>query len=241
MLEDKHILITGASSGIGRATAIECANQGAFVYLAGRDKSALNALKQTIPNSSILEYDVTVESEVKAAFACIAKSDHTLDGVVNCAGKMLDAGIAMTRVDDFNQQLQVNTVSTFLHCQLAARLMTRQRRGSIVNLCSAVGEQGSAGQSAYAASKAAVSGLTLSLSKELGNLGILVNAVSPGFIDTPMTAEYQGEKKQNVLQHSALKRAGSAEEVASVITFLLSSKASYITGQIIGVDGGLRV
>ena len=154
---------------------------------------------------------------------------------------MLDAPLGMTRLRDLQQQLNTNTVAAFQHAQLASRLMTKRKNGSIINLCSAVGEQGSAGQSAYATSKAALSGMTKSMAKELGSLNIRVNGVAPGFIDTGMVSEYQHDKRQQVLDNIALKRAGQADEVAELICFLLSEKADYITAQVIGIDGGIKL
>lgn len=246
MLADKTILITGASSGIGEATARLCAAYGARLFLAGRDEAKLLSLAEALGAEShqqveSLCYDVTAEAEVKNAFKKIQQSAGHLDGLVSCAGIMQDASLAMTSLSALQQQLNVNTVAVFQHIQLASRLMARNKSGSIVNLCSAVGEQGSAGQSAYAASKAAVSGLSKSLSKELATLNIRVNGVAPGFIDTPLIAAYQHEKREQVINSIALKRAGSAEEVAELICFLLSDKASYISGQIIGIDGGLKL
>lgn len=241
MLNDKHILITGASSGIGFETAIQCANQGAFVYLAGRNQDRLAELQKLIKNALLLPYDVCDEQQVKQAFAQIKQTGKPFHGLVNCAGVMLDAGFAMTRISDLQQQLNVNTVSAYLHSQLASRLMTRGREGSIVNLCSIVGEQGSAGQTAYATSKSALSGLTRSLSKELGKLNVRVNGVAPGFIDTPMTNGYEDAAKQNIIDKTALGRMGTPSDVAQLICFLLSEQSNFITGQIIGVDGGLSL
>jgi 3-oxoacyl-[acyl-carrier protein] reductase len=241
MLNHKTILITGASGGIGRATAIECAQQGAFVYLAGRNESGLRELANELENAQVLQYDATDESQVKQAFSTILQGAGQLHGLVNCAGVMMDRGFMMTRISDLQQQLSVNTVSAFSHSQLALRLMTKNRCGSIVNICSIVGENGSAGQSAYATSKAALSGLTKSLAKELGGLGIRVNGMAPGFIDTPMTEAYQGEARQALIDSTSLKRVGTPEDVAKPIVFLLSEQASFITGQIIGVDGGLSL
>lgn len=242
MLADKHILITGANRGIGKATAGVCVALGATVLLAGRDEQALEACAEELGEGAVpFCYDLTDQPQVKQAFAHIQQHVGKLDGLVNNAGMMLDAPLAMTRLSDLEQQLQINTVAAYQHAQLASRLMTRQKSGVIINLCSAVGEQGSGGQSAYATSKAALSGMTKSMAKELGALNIRVNAVAPGFIDTDLTSHYADEHKQQVLDNAALKRAGSSKEVADLIGFLLSDHAAYITGQIIGIDGGLRL
>lgn len=242
MPEQPLFLITGASGGIGSATAKLSVEQGAKVVLAGRDVQALEALQVELGDqASVLGYDINDQTEVKTAFTQIQRMPESLVGLVNCAGVMQDAPLAMTRLADAQLQLQTNALAALQHCQLASRLMARNKRGSIVNLCSAVGEQGSAGQSAYAMSKAALSGLTKSLSQELATVKIRVNGVAPGFIDTALTEAYQGDKKAAVLEKVALKRAGRAEEVAQLIVFLLSKKAAYITGQIIGIDGGMRL
>ncbi|MFT4940868.1 MAG: 3-oxoacyl-[acyl-carrier protein] reductase [Paraglaciecola sp.] len=246
MLADKCILITGANRGIGNATARLCAKYGARLFLGGRDECALQALAEELGNEAHnsvqpLVYDVCDENAVKQAFQQIQQSAGRLDALVNNAGIMLDATIGMTRLSDLQQQLNINTVAAFQHAQLASRLMTRQRSGSIINLCSAVGEQGSAGQSAYATSKAALSGMTKSMAKELGSLNIRVNGVAPGFIDTDMVSEYQHDKRRQVLENIALKRVGQADEVAELICFLLSEKATYISGQVIGIDGGIKL
>jgi 3-oxoacyl-[acyl-carrier protein] reductase len=246
MLTDKCILITGANRGIGNATARLCAKYGARLFLAGREAAALKALAEELGNQTHnivqpLVYDVCDENAVKKAFQQIQQSAGRLDALVNNAGIMLDAPIGMTRLSDLQQQLNINTVAAFQHAQIASRLMTRQKSGSIINLCSAVGEQGSAGQSAYATSKAALNGMTKSMAKELGSLNIRVNGVAPGFIDTDMVSEYQDDKRHHVLENTALKRAGQADEVAELICFLMSEKAAYITAQVIGIDGGIKL
>lgn len=242
MLEGKQILVTGASKGIGKAIASVCVGIGATVYLGGRDDQALDNLVEELGDNAVaFSYDVTDQEQVKQAFAHIQKYVGRLDGLVNNAGVMLDAPLAMTRMADLQSQLQVNTIAAFQHSQLASRLMTKNRAGSIVNICSIVGEQGSAGQSAYATSKAALSGMTKSLAKELAPVGINVNGVAPGFIDTELTRGYESQKRQQIIDSIGFGRAGSTKDVADLVSFLLSDHAGYITGQVIGVDGGMKL
>lgn len=242
MLEQKTILVTGASGGIGAAIAELCVGLGATVFLGGRNDHVLQQLAERLGENAVaFSYDVTSQQQVKQAFAHIQKYVGKLDGLVNNAGIMIDAPLVATRLEDLQQQLQSNTVSAFMHAQLASRLMTRQAHGSIINICSLVGEQGSAGQSAYATSKAALSGMSKSLAKELGAVGIRVNGVAPGFIDTELTRHYGDEKRAKVLEKIALRRAGQATDVANLVAFLLSDQADYITGQIISIDGGMSL
>lgn len=242
MLENKHILITGASRGIGKSIAEVCVALGATVYLGGRDDEALDKLALGLGDNAVaFSYDVTDHEQVKAAFAHIQKYVGKLDGLVNNAGIMLDAPLSMTKLEHLQQQLNVNTIAAFQHSQLASRLMTKQRSGCIVNLCSAVGEHGSAGQSAYATSKAALSGMTKSLAKELAALGIRVNGIAPGFVETDLVSHYTTQKQAEVVEAIALGRVGKAKEVADLVSFMLSDHSAYITGQIIGIDGGMKL
>ncbi len=242
MLQDKQILITGASKGIGMSISRVCVGLGATVYLGGRDDHALDELAHELGESAIpFSYDVTDPEQVKQAFSHIQKYVGRLDGLVNNAGIMVDAPLAMSRLEDLQRQLQVNTIAAFQHSQLASRLMTKNRAGSIVNICSVVGEKGSAGQSAYSTSKAAMSGMTRSLAKELAGVGIRVNGVAPGFFDTELTKHYSSQQRQQILDSIALGRIGETKEVADLVSFLLSDHAAYITGQIIGIDGGMML
>ncbi len=238
-LKDKVILVTGATGGIGRATAVLCDQLQATLYLCGRDQDGLEQLQSQLKgNHHTLCYDVTNTEQVKQNVTQVMKQSGKLDGLVNNAGVMIDAPLAMTRIEDLEQQWRVNSQGALLHAQFASRLMGRQTTSSMVNLCSIVGEKGSSGQVAYSMTKAAVTGMTLSLSKELASLGIRVNGVAPGFIETDMTAQYSAQTRDNLIKHIGLGRLGRAEDVAATIAFLLSDSASYITGQIIGIDGG---
>lgn len=242
MLKGKHILITGASRGIGLATAELCLQQGANVWLNGRDNETLQAVAEQLgANAHALTYDITDEAAVKNAFMQIQKQAGRLDGLVNNAGIMLDAALAMTPLTDLQLMLNVNVVAAYQHMQLACRLMSRHKAGSIVNLCSVVGERGSAGQTAYATTKAALSGMTKSAAKEMAKLNIRVNAVAPGFIDTDLTRHYQNQQRQAVIDNIGMGRTGTPQDVAQQIAFLLSEHSEYTTGQILAVDGGMQL
>lgn len=240
-------LVTGGSRGIGLASARALAGDGHRLVLAARDDAALQAaaaaLRQDLVDADVstVTTDVADETQVKALFQHVQSNHKRLDVLVNCAGIMQDAPLAMTRPADLQRIFTVNVFGSYYCCQYAARLMARHKHGVIVNLASAVGEQGSAGQSAYAASKSAIDGLTRSLARELAPQGIRVNAVAPGLIDTDMTAGYRGERLQAVIDKTLAGRVGQADEVAALIAFLASGKAGYITGQVINITGGLTL
>lgn len=245
----KAVLITGAAGGIGLALVCACLQSGWYVFANVRNQASWKSLQTALEKQNAdshqhcqaLVYDVTEQEKVKEAFNEIRKSGKQLQGLVNNAGVMHDSALGMTSLSDFTQQMTVNVTASFQHMQLAARLMTRQKSGSIVNISSVVGLDGSPGQVAYATSKAAILGMTKAAAKELAPLGISVNAVAPGFIDTKLTAAYQEQKRKNVLAQIALGREGKPSDVSALVLHLLSNDAAYITGQTIRVDGMMKL
>ena len=242
-LENRSIIVTGATGGIGSAIVSACIESGAKVFAAGRNNDVLQQMQRQFGEEIYpLNYDITDTQAVKNAFLVMQRQISEgnmppLYGLVNGAGIMLESALAMTSADKLQQQLNVNYLAPYQHMQLASRLMMRSRQGSIVNIVSQVSEQGSAGMSAYAASKAALTGATKSLAKELASIGIRVNAVAPGFIETKLTAHYTDEKKHEVVNRVALKRIGSTAEVANAVLYLLSEQSSYTSGHVLPVDG----
>ncbi|KKL01079.1 SDR family oxidoreductase [Rheinheimera mesophila] len=240
-------LITGASRGIGRAAALALAKAGHELILVARDTQALEQVQTDCQALgalvSVHALDLTERDAVTALFRQLQPQlqHKALSNLVHCAGQMQDALLAMTRFTDLDKLLALNVGATVQLCQLASKLMLRHKAGHLVLLSSKVAESGSAGQAVYAASKGAVSALVKSLAKELGPSGIRVNAVAPGFIETDLTAHYSNDKKQQLMQNISLRRLGQANEVASVIEFLCSDKARYITGHILAVDGGFSL
>lgn len=243
------VLITGAAGAIGQAITLACIRKGWFVFANVRTHSSGQQLQHALCLQETgaqdccqpLVYDISQQDDVKAAFNTIRKSGKQLRALVNNAGIMQDAAISMTAMADFNQAMIVNVSAAFQHLQLASRLMTRQRCGSIINMSSLVAVDGSAGQVAYSASKAALIGMTKSAAKELAPLGITVNAIAPGFIDTKLTSAYQAEKRAALIANIPLGREGTPQDVSALVLHLISTEAAYITGQTIKVDGMMQL
>jgi len=245
-LTGKTAWVTGASRGIGRAIALAFAQHGARVIMCARTKEALfstleEARKISNENHIILGYDVGNVSQSDKVFRELCKEIKHLDVLVNNAGILDDALTGMITQQQISDTLGTNTEAVIRHVQYATRLMRKAHKGCIVNISSIVGKQGNIGQIVYAASKAAVIGITLSAAKELAPFGIRVNAIAPGFINTDLTKNLSSHIYQERLKSIKMGRIGEPEDVADVALFLASSLSRYVTGQVIGVDGGMQI
>lgn len=240
-LDGRVALVTGASRGIGAAIAKLLAQAGADVWLAGRDLTALEASAAACPHGRVLLLDVTDEAAVKTAMLKIRQTSGGLDILVNNAGIMSPAMLATTRINSLEAMLRTHVSGSFLCSQIAARLMSSRQGGAILNMASIMGTQGATGFSAYGASKAAVVGMTLALAKELAPLQIRVNALAPGFIETDLTAGIERSARQQALADIGMGRFGKPSDVAAAALFLLSPASAYVTGQVLGIDGAMKV
>lgn len=244
LLKDKVALITGASRGIGRAIALKFAQNGANVIINySSSQSQSEELKEEIEKigtkAMIIKCDVSNADEVSQMFSQVEKEFGRLDILVNNAGITKDGLILRMNEEDFDKVIAINLKGAFLCARAAAKMMVKQRSGNIINISSVVGIAGNIGQANYAASKAGIIGLTKSLAKELASRNIRVNAIAPGFIKTDMTEVLSDKVKEVMLSSIPLGRFGEADEVANVALFLASNLSSYITGQVIVVDGGM--
>ena len=240
----KVAFITGATRGIGRAIALELAKEGYNIALNYRtENEALENLKKEISEIGVECYpvqgDVSKAEDAERMTKEIIEHFEQIDVLVNNAGITKDKLIQRMKEEEFTDVINVNLVGTFNITKNVIKYMTKKRYGKIINLSSVVGISGNAGQSNYAASKAGIIGFTKSIAKELASRNITANAVAPGFIQTDMTNVLKDEIKEAIEGTIPLKRLGTAEDVAKVVKFLASDESSYITGQVINVDGGM--
>lgn len=238
--QKKSVIVTGSSRGIGRAIAYAFAKEGNNVVLNGRSTINEDQLKELEEFDGEIHVCIGDVSDPVFAQRLIDETKSTfgsVDVLINNAGITRDNLLLRMSEEEFDQTMDINLKGTFLTTKAAAKIMLKQRSGTIINLASVVGLVGNAGQVNYAASKAGIVGLTKSVARELAPRGITANAIAPGFIDSDMTSGLNDRLKEQLLTQIPLKRLGQPEEVADVAVFL--SKHSYVTGQVINVDGGM--
>jgi 3-oxoacyl-[acyl-carrier protein] reductase len=243
-LSGKVAIVTGASRGIGAQISRLLAAQGARVAINHRSsaegaEAVAEEIRQAGGEALVVQADVSQSSQAQQLIKTVIDTFGELNILVNNAGTTRDMLIMKMSQDDWDLVIQTNLSSAFHCCKAAIRPMLRKRYGRIVNITSVVGLAGQAGQTNYAASKAGIIGFTKALAKEVGQRGVTVNAVAPGFIPTTMTDVMPEEWRTTMIEMTPLKRAGSPEDVANAVAYLVSDEASFITGQILSVDGGL--
>lgn len=244
MFKGKNVIVTGGSRGIGRAIALEFGRGGANViinYVSSEDEAinVANEVKRLGGNALLVKGDVSSFEEGKKLIDESIKVFGSVDILVNNAGITKDGLLMRMKEENFDRVLDINLKGVYNTCKNAVSHMIKQKNGKIINISSVVGVIGNAGQSNYAASKAGVIGFTKSIAKEVASRGITVNAIAPGFIQSDMTDVLSDNVKKAMLDVIPLKRFGAAEDVAKIVAFLASEEGSYITGQVINVDGGM--
>jgi len=242
-LQGRVALVTGASQGIGHACALKLAQSGATLALAARSQEKLQELVQQIEaaggKAAAFPLDVGDEAQIKSSFKAVITQFGKIDILVNNAGITRDQLVMRMKRADWDSVLNTNLTSAYLCTQQAISSMLKQRWGRIINVTSIFGQMGQAGQANYAASKAGLIGLTMAIAREVGSRNITCNAVAPGFIETAMTSGLSEDFKQNAVKMIPLGRVGSPDDVASAVAFLESDEASYITGHVLNVNGGM--
>lgn len=243
----KTAIITGSSRGIGAAIALRLAKDGFNIALNDLNEGMFenNDIKEKITafgiEAEIFCADVSKYDQCEAMVKAVKERFGTIDVLINNAGITRDGLMARMSEEQYDTVIAVNQKSVFNMLKLAGNVMIRQKSGKIVNLASVAGLYGNPGQINYSASKAAIIGMTKTAAKELGSRNINVNAVAPGFISTPMTDKLTEEQKAKMLEAIAMKRYGTVDEIAGVVSFLCSEDASYVTGQTIEISGGLSM
>lgn len=247
-LKNKIILVTGATRGIGKTLALGLAKQGAHVVFNFREgkEDAAEALKEELKANGAVEatpvmFDITNGEQIKNALGDFTKEHGAISGLVNNAGISKDQIVLRLKEEDISQTLDTNLKGSILVTAALSRAFMKAENVSVVNVSSVVGLMGNASQIAYSASKAGLLGFTKSYAKELASRNVRCNAICPGFIATDMTDSLDDKVKEAYLSGIPLKRFGNTEEVANLVSFLLSSASSYITGEVIKIDGGLYI
>jgi 3-oxoacyl-[acyl-carrier protein] reductase len=243
-LDGKVAIVTGGSRGIGRATCEALASQGAFVvvnYVRGEEeaKRTVAAIEAAGGRAEAAQFDVGDMAATESAIAEIAKRHGRLDLLVANAGIAIDALLLRLKEDDLDRLFAVNVKGAIAAARAAIKVMMRAKTGRVVFLSSIVGEMGNAGQTAYAATKAALIGVTKSLAREYASRNVTVNCVAPGFVDTDMTHELTAELKEKMLAGVPLGRTATPAEIAAPVVFLCSDEAAYVTGEVVRVNGGM--
>jgi len=239
---NKTAIVTGASNGLGKAIAGRLKNEGCYIFAVDIDdvngETLVNELGEN--NAEYMHCDITSENDVESLFKSVVSKKGKVDILVNNAGIIRDNMIHKMPADDFDAVINTNLKGTWLMCRAAAKIMKEQKLGRIVNISSRAW-LGNPGQSNYSASKAGMIGLTRVLALELGRFNILVNAIAPGLIDTPLTQALPADVLEKLIQAQPTKTMGKPEDIANAVSFLVSEKTQFITGQVIYVDGGKSV
>jgi 3-oxoacyl-[acyl-carrier protein] reductase len=241
-LTSRVALVTGASRGIGRATALALARQGATVVAAARGDNARPVADEIVAAGGLADaiaLDVTDPSAVEAALASVLERHGRIDILVSNAGITRDQLLLRMKREDWDAVIATNLTASFTICQAALRPMLKQRSGRVIAISSVVGQMGNAGQANYAASKAGLIGFCKSMAREVASRGITVNVVAPGLIETDMTKALTGASREDWAERIPLGRLGRPEDVAHAVCFLASDEASYITGHVLAVNGGM--
>lgn len=244
LLEGKTAIVTGATRGIGKAIAEQFAEHGAnvaFTYRSSVEKAQAleEALKAKGVTAKAYQADATSSDSIQSVVEDVMSINGRIDIVVNNAGITQDTLLMRMKPEQWDSVIQTNLGSVFIMTQAVQRIMLKQRSGSFINISSVVGLQGNAGQANYAASKAGIIGFTKSVAREYGSRNIRANVIAPGFIATEMTDQIPEKELASWLENIPLKRAGTPEDVANLCVFLGSDMATYITGQVYNVDGGM--